>query len=54
MNGPTRKKLYAHIAERDGEFCQKCEKLSSEGQIIVDHMDNNNSNNSFENLQTSN
>jgi len=51
MNGPTRKKLYTRIAERDGEFCQKCEKLSSEGQIIVDHIDNNNSNNSFENLQ---
>jgi len=39
------------IAERDGEFCRKCEKLPSEGQLIIDHIDNNNDNNSFDNYQ---
>jgi len=51
MNGKTRKKLYMRIAERDGEFCRKCEKLPSEGQLIIDHIDNNNDNNSFDNYQ---
>ena len=51
MNGKTRKKLYMRIAERDGEFCRNCEKLPSKGQLVIDHIDNNNDNNSFDNYQ---
>ena len=51
MNGKTRKKLYKLIAFRDGEFCKQCEKLPSQGQLVVDHIDDNNSNNSLDNLQ---
>ena len=51
MNGRTRKKLYTQISEEDGEYCRMCGKLPWEGQLIVDHRDNNNSNNSRDNLQ---
>jgi len=51
MNGTTRKKLYKMISNRDGEYCKGCSKLPSEGQLVVDHRDNNNSNNSLRNLQ---
>lgn len=51
MNGKTRKKLYAIIAERDGEYCLGCQALPSERQLIVDHIDNNQLNNNLENLQ---
>lgn len=51
MNGKTRKKLYRLIASRDGEFCKQCEKLSSQGQLVIDHINNNNCNNSLDNLQ---
>ena len=51
MNGPTRLKLYNIIAERDGEYCRCCGKLSKERQLVVDHRDNNSKNNSLENLQ---
>jgi len=51
MNGQTRKKLYSIISDEDGEYCRGCGKLAYEGQLVVDHRDNNNSNNSRENLQ---
>jgi len=51
MNGQTRKKLYAVLATEDGEYCKCCGLLPSEGQLIVDHKDNDNSNNARENLQ---
>ena len=51
MNGTTRKKWYSYISNRDGEYCKCCGKLSSEGQLILDHIDNNPSNNSPENFQ---
>lgn len=51
MNGITRKKKYYQVSLRDGEFCHNCEKLPSAGQLVVDHIDNNNDNNSLENLQ---
>ena len=51
MNGQTRKKLYAVLATEDGEYCRGCGLLPSEGQLVVDHKDNDNSNNSRENLQ---
>ncbi len=51
MNGQTRKRLYALLAREDGEHCRCCGLLPSEGQLVVDHKDNDNSNNSRENLQ---
>lgn len=51
MNGNTRRKLYQLIVEKDGEFCKCCGKLPHEGQLIIDHRDNNPKNNPLENLQ---
>ncbi|MGI0022673.1 MAG: HNH endonuclease signature motif containing protein [Nitrososphaeraceae archaeon] len=51
MNGKTRKKLYKLISQRDGEYCKGCGKLALEGQLVVDHIDNDNSNNDPSNLQ---
>jgi len=51
MNGITRKKLYPIIASRDGEYCRCCGALPYERQLVIDHKDNNNSNNDLNNLQ---
>jgi len=51
MNKRTRDKLYPIIAKRDGEYCRCCGKLSSEEQLVIDHKDNDNSNNTHTNLQ---
>ena len=51
MNGPMRKRLYKMVAVRDGEYCRGCSKLPSEGQLVVDHRDNESSNNNPSNLQ---
>ena len=51
MNGITRTKLYDIIAMRDNEYCRCCGKLPHEGQLVIDHKDNNNSNNDLNNLQ---
>lgn len=51
MNGITRKKLYDLVAKRDGEFCKCCGALPYERQLVLDHRDNNNRNNSPGNLQ---
>ena len=51
MNGPTRKKLYTIIAERNGEYCRGCSALASERQLVLDHKDNNNDNNDPNNFQ---
>ena len=51
MNGLTRQKLYPLIASRDGEYCRCCGVLSHERQLVIDHRDNNNSNNNLDNLQ---
>ena len=51
MNSLTRTRLYAIVAARDGEYCRCCGALSHERELILDHKDNNNSNNSLENLQ---
>lgn len=39
------------LVKRDGEYCRCCGKLSNEGQLIVDHKDNDNGNNDLNNLQ---
>ena len=51
MNGPMRKRLYKLVAVRDGEYCRGCSKLPFEGQLVVDHRDNESSNNNPSNLQ---
>jgi len=51
MNGPTRKKAYQFLVKRDGEYCKGCGALPSERQLVVDHRDNNNSNNNPDNWQ---
>ena len=51
MNGETRKKLYVWIAKRDGDYCHCCGRLPIEKQLIIDHRDNDNSNNNLDNLQ---
>jgi hypothetical protein len=51
MNGRTRVKLYKEIALRDEEFCRLCGALPTERQLVIDHRDNDNDNNSLDNLQ---
>jgi len=51
MNGRTRKKLYKKIAKHDGEYCRCCGALASERPLVLDHKDNDNSNNDENNLQ---
>jgi hypothetical protein len=53
MNGRTRKKIYAILAARDGEECAnpRCGRIGLSKSLIVDHRDNNNSNNDPDNLQ---
>ena len=40
-----RKKIYHFLVNRDGEFCRCCGKLPFEGQLVIDHKDNNPFNN---------
>ena len=51
MNGKTRKKLYNLVVKRDGEYCKMCGALPDEIQLILEHRDNDNTNNNLENLQ---
>jgi len=51
MNGPTRKKTYLIIADRDGEYCRGCGALPTERPLVIDHRDNDNGNNSPDNFQ---
>lgn len=51
MNGPTQKKLYSILVIRDGEHCQRCMALPPKIKLVIDHKDNNNSNNDLFNLQ---
>jgi hypothetical protein len=51
MNKRTRDKLYPIITKRDGEYCKCCGKLPHEGRLVLDHRDNDNTNNTHTNLQ---
>lgn len=51
MNGITRKKWYVILVKRDGECCRHCDKIPPEVNLVIDHKDNNNYNNSLDNLQ---
>jgi hypothetical protein len=51
MNGKTRKKLYKLVVKRDGEYCKMCGALPNERQLILEHRDNDDTNNNLENIQ---
>ena len=51
MNGITRKKIYTELSQKHGESCQFCGRTSDVMQLVIDHMDNINSNNTAENLR---
>jgi hypothetical protein len=51
MNKRTRDKLYPIIVKRDGECCNFCGKKPPEYELVIDHKDNDNSNNELYNLQ---
>lgn len=51
MNGITRKKIYLELSQKHGELCQFCGRTSDMMQLVIDHIDNNNSNNSTENIR---
>ena len=50
MNNRQRKIAYAHL-KKFGAYCRGCQALESEKELIIDHKDNNNSNNHPNNLQ---
>jgi len=45
-----RKKVYAYL-KKFGAYCRGCQALESEKELIIDHKDNNNSNNHPSNWQ---
>ena len=51
MNGPTRKKIYYFLGNRDTEYCKRCRVSGKDAQLVIDHIDNNNKNNNVTNLQ---
>lgn len=51
MNGPTRKKVYYFLVNRDTEYCKRFRVSGKDTQLVIDHKDNNNKNNDVTNLQ---
>ena len=51
MNKRQRDKAYAYLKSRFGAFCRGCQVLETERQLVVDHRDNDNSNNTPNNWQ---
>jgi hypothetical protein len=51
MNSRTRKLWYPIVVRRDGEMCKNCKVPATEKQLVIDHKNNNNSDNRLENLQ---
>ena len=49
LNGPKRRKLYRLISQRDGEFCWIGGEPGDNNSLVVDHWDNDNSNNDPQN-----
>ena len=50
MNSRMRKKVYAYL-KKFGAYCRGCQALESEKELVIDHKDNNNSNNHPSNWQ---
>jgi len=51
MSGQMRNKRYPLLVERSGEVCNFCGNDPEIRQLVIDHIDNDNSNNDLENLQ---
>lgn len=54
MNKDTHDRIYPIIKKRDGEYCRACGKILkeiTEDKFLIDHKDNDNSNNKLYNLQ---
>lgn len=51
MNSRTRSILYEFLRLRDGGICKKCSISENEKELVIDHIDNNNGNNSLDNVQ---
>jgi hypothetical protein len=51
VNGPTRKKVYSFLVQRDTEYCKLCGVSGKDVQLVIDHIDNNKKNNNVTNLQ---
>lgn len=51
MNKKTHDEKYPLIVKRDGECCHFCGKKPPEYKLVIDHKDNDNSNNELWNLQ---
>ena len=51
MNGNARKKMYRLLVQGYGPFCRSCGHSDEEYQLVIDHIDNDNTNNSCNNLQ---
>ena len=51
MNSRTRNRLYKELVDRDGEKCAHCPPGTVFTKLVIDHKDNNNSNNDLSNLQ---
>ena len=51
LNSRNRKRLYKLLVIRDGERCKICRMKGDPATLVIDHIDNDNSNNDLENLQ---
>ena len=51
MNSRDRKAVYNYLARTHGEMCNLCKIDGNSKTLVVDHIDNNNSNNHPENVQ---
>ena len=51
MNSRIRKKFYPLLVARDSEECALCGVIGNRSSLIIDHKDNDNSNNTIENYQ---
>lgn len=51
MNSRNRQKHYGSLVLRDGEQCRICGRRPPEVGLVIDHIDNDNGNNDFGNLQ---
>ena len=51
MNSRMRRKAYAYLKKMFGAYCQGCHALETEKELVIDHKDNNNSNNNPDNWQ---
>jgi|TARA_B100001146_G_scaffold99104_1_gene87757 hypothetical protein len=51
MNSRKRKIVYPYLKEKFGAYCQMCQALESERELVIDHIDNNNSNDNPNNWQ---